>query len=827
MLGSEIDRSEIAEKEDFRLRCQHLIREVVTAHERENTQRPDFPFQSVELKCFGSLSSGFATKASDMDLALISPLSPLQPDEKGSPIPRLIEKALLNAGVGARLLTRTRVPIIKLCEKPPETLYGALLENRTKWEQDHEGGATDEDNQVDQTKDDQDDVAQGGAGDLDHDEAEKSAEAPDAIEARPETSFQVPSLDGGAPKKLYLRQPPSASLQAYYATAKKVLRMAGVDDVKAGCLDTFDAIQWDILNRVCQAFITGLADRALREKLQGIPYLQFGESPNGGVRKYSLASILALVEGEAAIRDYEEFRKASGITQDPLAEKMIRGWDNLQVWPNDAAVDDPFGFSKDLSLALAQVRKIYSIQVATIQQFPEETPKQYHARFERLVNLIPAQKANVSWNDQNVPPSMFAQAVVARYVAGVQPKEVQVQLQKDVDSAKGDLRLPSVLRRHKGLQLAHEFTKGLEKKNLYDEEQAQDIKAYVELLRAPVSAGHDYLMTGFTPDQRPLVHRIRRLQDPHLLAPNQPRQKYKDELEFPKTGAGVQCDINFSAHLALQNTVLLRCYAASDPRVQPMVLFIKHWAKMRGINSGYKGTLSSYGYVLMVLHYLVNVTRPFVCPNLQQLAPPPPPGLSPFELEKMYTCKGYTVHFWNNEPEIRHLASMNQLNHNEDTIGHLLRGFFEYYAQNGFLSSGHGKGFDWGRDVLSLRTQGGLLSKQEKGWTGAKTVFENASPSKAADKKSDDVREVRLRYLFAVEDPFEVDHNVARTVTHNGIVSIRDEFRRAWRIIKASGAGEFGEELLKDVGEEESRKDKSETLQGIMEEIHAMKFDNE
>lgn len=49
---------------------------------------------------------------------------------------------------------------------------------------------------------------------------------------------------------------------------------------------------------------------------------------------------------------------------------------------------------------------------------------------------------------------------------------------------------------------------------------------------------------------------------------------------------------------------------------------------------------------------------------------------------------------------------------------------------------------------------------------------------------------MRQRYLFAIEDPFELDHNVARTVNHNGIVAIRDEFRRAWRIITAIGREE-------------------------------------
>jgi terminal uridylyltransferase len=75
-----------------------------------------------------------------------------------------------------------------------------------------------------------------------------------------------------------------------------------------------------------------------------------------------------------------------------------------------------------------------------------------------------------------------------------------------------------------------------------------------------------------------------------------------------------------------------------------------------------------------------------------------------------------------------------------------------------------------------LRTPGGIRSKQDKGWVSAKTTV-------TAEKK------VTNRYLFAIEDPFELDHNVARTVTHRGIVAIRDEFRRAWKILSAIGKG--------------------------------------
>jgi len=250
------------------------------------------------------------------------------------------------------------------------------------------------------------------------------------------------------------------------------------------------------------------------------------------------------------------------------------------------------------------------------------------------------------------------------------------------------------------------------------------------------------------------------------------------------------------------------------------------------MNTPYRGTLSSYGYVLMVLHYLVNVVNPFVLPNLQQLKRPPPDYLPPAEREAWDTCQGYDVGFWRNELEIKSLAERGMLNHNHSSIGKLLRGFFEYYAQNNMMSDGCGKrGFEWGREVLSLRTPDGIVTKQEKGWVGARTTIQVVNPghstteAPATNASSKDntgsadalptekqrnmstepeVKEIRHRYLFAIEDPFEITHNVARTVTHNGIVSIRDEFRRAWRIIRNIGDGDR-EGLLVDLtgGEKE------------------------
>ncbi|KAF2431228.1 hypothetical protein EJ08DRAFT_733461 [Tothia fuscella] len=240
------------------------------------------------------------------------------------------------------------------------------------------------------------------------------------------------------------------------------------------------------------------------------------------------------------------------------------------------------------------------------------------------------------------------------------------------------------------------------------------------------------------------------------------RERTPGALDFPKE-SGIQCDINFSNPLGIHNTQMLRCYSRCDPRVRPMILFIKAWAKRRKINSAYSGTLSSYGYVLMVIHFLVNVARPPVLPNLQHAF-----GAG----QRTVLINGYNVSFWEDEQHIQQLAAQGQLTENTEPLGVLLRNFFHYFAAQGpNVPNG---GFNWMKDVLSLRTLTGILSKESKGWTGAKTVTVHNN-------------EVRQRYLFAIEDPFELDHNVARPVTHPGIVAIRDEFRRAWRIILSIG----------------------------------------
>jgi len=187
------------------------------------------------------------------------------------------------------------------------------------------------------------------------------------------------------------------------------------------------------------------------------------------------------------------------------------------------------------------------------------------------------------------------------------------------------------------------------------------------------------------------------------------REKKKGPLDFPKEGVGIQCDINFFNPLGLHNSQMLYCYSLCDNRVRPIVLFIKAWAKKRRINAPRSGTLSSYGYVLMVLHFLINVARPPVLPNLQLMA-----KIQQYEPRFV---DGWEVCYVNNQDYLIRAASEGTLTSNQDSIGSLLKSFFQYYAS----SPQSAFSFVWKRDVISLRTRGGLVSKEMKGWTGAKT----------------------------------------------------------------------------------------------------------
>lgn len=137
--------------------------------------------------------------------------------------------------------------------------------------------------------------------------------------------------------------------------------------------------------------------------------------------------------------------------------------------------------------------------------------------------------------------------------------------------------------------------------------------------------------------------------------------------------------------------ILCCLYACSDA-----LRTVKVWTKRRKLNNPYHGTLSSYGYVLLVIHYLINVRKPAVLPNLQRLQPPSSQPIEKAEFE------GRDIYFFDDLG----VLLQNWQCTNRDSVGELLIGFFHHYQ----------KEFRYNFDVVSIRTEGGILSKMSKGW---------------------------------------------------------------------------------------------------------------
>ncbi|KAK4048449.1 hypothetical protein OIV83_004795 [Microbotryomycetes sp. JL201] len=242
------------------------------------------------------------------------------------------------------------------------------------------------------------------------------------------------------------------------------------------------------------------------------------------------------------------------------------------------------------------------------------------------------------------------------------------------------------------------------------------------------------------------------------------------KLTMPPTSSvpfGMSCDIGFENRLALENTRLLRTYSLVDPRLRVLVLFLKVWTKRRKINNPYRGTLSSYGFVLLVIHFLAQVKKPPVLPNLQQLPLTKSVPLQELELD------GNDVTFFD---DLDTLPQVWQCT-NYDNVGDLLIEFFRYFS----------KDFTYNLSVISIRSEAGCLTKESKGWLH--------------DTEYDPDVIIRDQYRLCIEDPFQLDYNVGRTVTRDGLYTIRGEFMRAFRLLTSRSSGHWAT-IINDVCEE-------------------------
>lgn len=82
--------------------------------------------------------------------------------------------------------------------------------------------------------------------------------------------------------------------------------------------------------------------------------------------------------------------------------------------------------------------------------------------------------------------------------------------------------------------------------------------------------------------------------------------------------SGTECDISvLSAGMQgnFSKSRLIRVFNAIDPRLAPLLRFVKLWAKQHGLGDAKNGTLNSFGWTLLVVNFL-QTTNPPVLPVL-------------------------------------------------------------------------------------------------------------------------------------------------------------------------------------------------------------------
>ncbi|XP_031551888.1 poly(A) RNA polymerase GLD2-like isoform X2 [Actinia tenebrosa] len=182
-------------------------------------------------------------------------------------------------------------------------------------------------------------------------------------------------------------------------------------------------------------------------------------------------------------------------------------------------------------------------------------------------------------------------------------------------------------------------------------------------------------------------------------------------IKFVDSVSRCECDININNHVGIRNTFLIKAYCKVDQRVGPLVMVVKTWAKKHGINDSKDGTLSSYALTLMVIHYLQCGCHPAVLPSLQK---------------EFFSENGDINVLLKQDVEKIILDANVTKSPNHQTLGELLLGFFQYYADQ----------FNWDKDIISVRL----------GRTYDKSLYGKA----------------RNKYIY-IEEPFDYN-NVAKTV---------------------------------------------------------------
>lgn len=199
------------------------------------------------------------------------------------------------------------------------------------------------------------------------------------------------------------------------------------------------------------------------------------------------------------------------------------------------------------------------------------------------------------------------------------------------------------------------------------------------------------------------------------------------------------CDVSFKTTLGVQNSKLIAFLLHADPRLIPLSVILKYWAKVHGFSG--TGKMTNYALTMMVIFYVQQ-------PNLSILPP--------IELLQRDHSYDFYVDFWNTG----FMGNRNRLPPvtNKSTISELLGGFFEFYSKFNF-------------DDLVVCPYLGIPVK--KGDFEDFNVLSDAFQRYKINVINKIVLPIRTDTTMCVQDPVEQSHNIASSITIRMAADIR------------------------------------------------------
>jgi DNA polymerase sigma len=193
-------------------------------------------------------------------------------------------------------------------------------------------------------------------------------------------------------------------------------------------------------------------------------------------------------------------------------------------------------------------------------------------------------------------------------------------------------------------------------------------------------------------------------------------------------------DITIHNYLPVINSQIIKIYSQFDKRFHIMGIYIKYWAKLNQVHGAAYSYLSSYALILMIIHFLQNVIKPRILPNLQKI-----PVNDDFDnpifkdnIYKYYNRKkqvSTNLYFESDMKKIEnYLNYINKGEKNEESVGNLILKFFEYYSY-----------FYDDKYLISIKR----------------------------NSLEECLKEKKDNYAFSIEDPFELNKNPGSSMTKN------------------------------------------------------------